>query len=108
MIAAVGHPRLGVNLDLGHAICAGEDPLHSIDQLAGRIWNVHLEDIRGRKHHHLIPGEGDVDFAGLIQRLAAHGYDRCVTVELYTCSHRADAAAARAFAVLSPLLPSAG
>ncbi|MEZ4472167.1 MAG: sugar phosphate isomerase/epimerase [bacterium] len=104
ILETVGHPALGANLDLGHALCAGEDPVASIGLLAGRIWNVHLEDIAGQKHFHLIPGDGDVDFGRLIGALRHHGYDGFVTVELYTCSHRAEEAASRAFAHLAPLL----
>ncbi len=104
VIGAVGHRALGVNLDLGHALCAGEDPVESIALLAGRIWNVHLEDIRGGKHHHRIPGDGDVDFRRLLLALRAHGYDGPLTVELYTCSDIADEAATRAHAHLAPLL----
>lgn len=104
LIEQVDHPLLGVNLDIGHAICAGEDPGEAIRLLAGRIWNVHLEDIRGRKHYHLVPGEGDVDFARVLAQLHEIGYDGFVTVELYTCSARADEAASRAFAHLAPHL----
>jgi sugar phosphate isomerase/epimerase len=104
LIDAVDHPALGANLDIGHAICAGEDPLESIKLLAGRIWNVHLEDIKGRKHYHLVPGDGDVDFAAVIAGLTAAGYDRFGTVELYTFSKNSDEAAARAHAYLAPLV----
>ncbi|MCA9544806.1 MAG: sugar phosphate isomerase/epimerase [Myxococcales bacterium] len=107
ILATVGHSMLGANLDLGHAICAGEDPLVAIERLADRIWNVHMEDIRGQKHYHLVPGEGDVDFAALVDGLAAAGYDRWITVELYTCSARADAAASSAHRVLAPLVQGA-
>jgi protein FrlC len=96
LIDEVNHPALGANLDIGHAVCAGENPLESIELLAGRIWNVHIEDIRGRKHFHLIPGEGDIDFAAVARALRAVDYPGFVTVELYTCSHRADEAASRA------------
>lgn len=104
VIDRVGHPALGANLDIGHAICAGERFEEAIATLAGRIWNVHLEDIRGTKHFHLVPGEGDVDFAAVFAALAAHGYDGFVTVELYTCAHRADAAAAGAIEHLAAIL----
>lgn len=106
IIDAVGHPALGANLDLGHAICAGEDPVAAIERLAGRIWNVHLEDIKARKHYHLVPGDGDVDFPRLIGALEQVGYDRFVTVELYTFAKAADAAASRAYAHLAPLMPT--
>lgn len=104
LIEVVGSPALGANLDIGHAICAYEDPLESIRLLAGRIWNVHVEDIKGRKHHHLVPGEGDIDFPRIFDALAEVGYDRHLTVELYTCSHWAEPAARRAFTHLHPIL----
>lgn len=104
--ALVDHPALGVNLDVGHAVCIGEAPVESITRLAGRIWNLHVEDIRGGKHHHRIPGEGDLDFRAMFEALQRVGYDGGVTVELYTCSARADEAARRAHAVLAPLLAS--
>lgn len=104
---AVGHPALGANLDIGHALCVGEDPVASIERLAGRIWNLHVEDIRGGKHHHRIPGEGDVDFDAIFRALAATGYSGGVTVELYTCADRADEAARRAHDHLRPRLDGA-
>lgn len=104
VIARVGHPALGANLDVGHAVCVGEDPLESIRLLGPRIWNVHLEDIKGRKHHHLVPGEGDIDFARVFAALRSVGYDGYVTVELYTCVDRADDAAVQARTHLAPFV----
>ena len=104
ILRRVDHPLLGVNLDVGHAICAGEDPAASIRKLGPWIWNVHLEDIRGRKHHHLVPGEGDVDFGRVFAALRDVGHHGYVTVELYTCVDRADDAAAQAHAHLAPYL----
>lgn len=106
LIERVGHPGLGANLDVGHAVCIGEDPAESIRRLAGRIWNVHVEDIRGGKHHHRIPGEGDLDFGLIFRALATANYRGGVTVELYTCSAIADEAAHKAHVHLSPLLSS--
>ncbi len=84
LIEKVKHPRLGANLDIGHVVVAGEDPRKAIRALAGRIWNVHLEDIRGRKHYHLVPGEGDVDLPGVLRALERTGYRGGLTWELYT------------------------
>jgi len=98
-------PRLGANLDLGHVVVAGEDPLAAIEKLRGRIWNIHLEDIRGRKHYHRIPGEGDIDFPAIADALRGIGYDRWVTVELYTQSADPDRAARRSLKVLGTLFP---
>lgn len=104
LIEVVGSPALGVNLDIGHAICAFEDPVESIQMLAGRIWNVHVEDIKGHKHHHLVPGEGDIDFARVFRALCGVGYAGPLTVELYTCTRWADQAARRAREHLAPIL----
>jgi sugar phosphate isomerase/epimerase len=47
-----------------------------------------VEDIPGRKHYHLIPGEGTMDWTGLRDSLRKIEYDKFLTVELYT--HTAD------------------
>ncbi len=107
LIAAVDHPALGVNLDIGHAVCMGEDPTVIIPRLAGRIWNVHIEDIRGGKHYHRVPGDGDIDFDAVFASLRDVGYRGDVTVELYTCAAFADVAARRAIEHLSPKLAQA-
>lgn len=83
VLERVGDPRLGANLDIGHAVCAGERIEETIERLKGRIWNVHVEDIRGETHEHLIPGEGDIDFASVKRALDRAGYDGFWTLELY-------------------------
>ena len=104
LIGRIDHPAFGANLDIGHAICAREEPAATIAMLADRTWNVHLEDIRGYTHYHLVPGDGDVDFAEVIGALWAHGYGGFLTVELYTCANWADASARRAITHLTPYL----
>ncbi len=94
----------GANLDLGHSHVLGEDPKEVIEGLASRIFHVHIEDIRCRKHYHLIPGEGDVDFRELFRLLDATGYDGFASVELYTYSEDPINAAKKAFDFLNPLI----
>ncbi len=84
VIRAVDSPMLGVNLDIGHAYLAGEDPAETVALLAGRIWNVHVEDIRDGKHFHLPPGQGDMPFSDYFEALSRHAYDGFLTVELYS------------------------
>ncbi|MCB1852320.1 MAG: sugar phosphate isomerase/epimerase [Gammaproteobacteria bacterium] len=81
----VDSPLLGANLDIGHSWLDGESPEQALDLLRGRIWNVHVEDIRGRKHYHLIPGEGELPFERYFKLLREQAYDNFLTVELYTC-----------------------
>ena len=102
-IARSGHPRLGANLDVGHSQVMGEEISEVVQLLAGRIWNLHVEDIPGRKHYHLIPGEGTLDWQALRRALAQVGYDGFATVELYTQTENPEAAARRSWDFLQKL-----
>ena len=56
-------PWLGLNFDIGHSYCVGEDPARVVPMLAPHIGHVHLEDIAStRVHHHMVPGTGAIDF----------------------------------------------
>jgi sugar phosphate isomerase/epimerase len=87
-------PYLGLNFDIGHSYCVNDDPADTVRRLAKLIRHVHLEDIAAtRVHHHLIPGEGAIDFGATLSALKEVGYDGWVTVELYTCHENPDHAA---------------
>ncbi len=58
LIDCLGSRMLGANLDIGHSVVLGENIAATVKLLEGRIWNCHIEDIPGRKHYHLIPGQG--------------------------------------------------
>jgi sugar phosphate isomerase/epimerase len=96
-------PLLGANLDLGHSHVLGEDPESVIAGLSSRIFNLHIEDIQSRKHYHLIPGLGDIDFRGLFEILERHAYDGFATVELYTYPQHPGDAARRSLSYLQGL-----
>ena len=98
-------PELGANLDLGHSHVLGEDPETVIGGLASCIFHIHLEDIRARKHYHLIPGTGDMDFQSLFQILKANGYSGFITVELYTYPQMPEEAAIKSLTYLQGFLP---
>ena len=96
------HPRFGANLDIGHSVVIGETIPEVIEMLRGRIWNLHVEDLPGRKHYHMIPGEGTgVDWGALRNSLQAIKYERFLTVELYTHTEKPQEAAEKSFAFLS-------
>jgi sugar phosphate isomerase/epimerase len=82
-IDELGHPRLGANLDLGHSHVMGEDLGTVLRLLRGRIWNLHIEDLPGRKHYHLPPGEGTMDWPAIMAALQAIDYQGFATIELY-------------------------
>ncbi|MCS7033924.1 MAG: sugar phosphate isomerase/epimerase [Phycisphaerae bacterium] len=100
-IDALGSRRLGANLDIGHSVVMGERIDDAVCGLAGRIWNLHVEDLPGRKHYHMIPGQGTLDWQVLQAALRRIGYDRYCTVELYTETADPVAAAQQSFAFLS-------
>jgi sugar phosphate isomerase/epimerase len=75
---------IGLNLDIGHFFCVGEDPSHVIIKLSDYVRHVHLEDISAdRAHNHLILGEGAINIDSAFRSLKDIGYDGFVTVELY-------------------------
>ncbi len=88
LIDDLASPMLGANLDIGHSIVMGEDIPATLQLLQGRIWNCHIEDLMGRKHYHLIPGTGTLDWHALKNALEAISYDRFLTVELYSYPDR--------------------
>jgi len=90
-------PFLGLNFDIGHFYCVKDDPAATVHKLAPLIRHVHLEDIAAtRVHHHLVPGEGVIDFRETLKALKDVGYAGWVTIELYTYHVNPDLAATTA------------
>jgi sugar phosphate isomerase/epimerase len=102
-IDKLNHPRFGANLDIGHSVVMGEDIGQAVQTLSGRIWNMHVEDLPGRKHYHTIPGEGNFNWPALKQSLEQIHYDRFLTVELYTETADPQRAANESFKFLQRL-----
>jgi sugar phosphate isomerase/epimerase len=104
----VDHPAFGLTIDVGHLHCMGEVPI--ADQLRrwrGRLWNVHIEDMRRGVHEHLMFGEGEIDFAPVLTALDEIGYEGGVHVELSRHSHNAVETARKALAFLRGQQPEA-
>src|SRR4051812_44792565 len=101
-------PSIGLNFDVGHAYCVSEDIPRAIAKLAPHIRHYHFEDIAAtRVHHHLVPGQGAIDFAAVVEAIGRTGYDGWLTVELYPNIDDPDAAARGAIEVLRPLVTPA-
>ncbi len=91
----------GLNFDIGHFFCVGEDPVHLVSKLKDCIRHFHLEDIAPtRKHHHLLLGRGAIDIPGVLAAIEEIGFPGFVTVELYTYQEKAEAAALESFEYL--------
>jgi sugar phosphate isomerase/epimerase len=96
-------PLLGLNFDVGHAWVVHEDPAELIRNHADRMWNIHLEDIPGRTHEHIIPGEGDLPLDDVIAALLDVNFERFCTVELYPYTDKPNDAGQRALEYLNEL-----
>ena len=99
---------IGLNFDIGHFYCVGDEPAPTVHRLAPHIRHFHLEDIAAtRVHHHLIPGEGAIDFAATFRAIRAIGYTGWVTIELYPYVDDPDAAARTALQRVTEILAAA-
>jgi sugar phosphate isomerase/epimerase len=97
----VGAGRLHLTCDVGHAFITETEPPHRIiERWSGRLVNVHIDDACGKKHEHLMPGEGEIDFAPIMQAIGRLADAPFVSVELSRHGHDAVEAARRAHAFL--------
>ncbi|MDO4629133.1 MAG: sugar phosphate isomerase/epimerase [Planctomycetia bacterium] len=97
----IDSPAVGLNFDIGHAFCVGDDPVTWIPKLAAQTRHYHIEDISAeRVHHHLVPGDGAIDFGPILRAIRDTNYTGWVTVELYPYLDDPDAAGRRALEVL--------
>jgi fructoselysine 3-epimerase len=96
---------VGLNFDIGHFYCVGEDPAELAFALADYTKHYHLEDIAAtRVHQHLIPGKGAIPFERVLAAIAQSGYHGFITIELYPYDLSPADAARVAFDAISPLL----
>jgi sugar phosphate isomerase/epimerase len=91
----------GLNFDVGHFYCVGEDPSALIRGMTSMIHHFHLEDIAAsRVHHHLMLGHGAIDLPEVLNTISGIGFSGFVTVELYTYEDAPHEAVREAFAYL--------
>jgi len=91
-------PEVGLLLDTGHLAFAGGDPVAVAERHAARVVHVHCKDIRAAvlkdaKARDLpfllavlagvftVPGDGSVDYAAVLRKLAGAGYAGWLVVE---------------------------
>lgn len=96
---------VGLNFDIGHFFCVGEDPSELLRTVGRHVAHVHLEDIGAdRVHFHLPPGEGVLNFRAVFAALKEIGYQGWVTVELYPFQENPAEVARRAFEAIRPIM----
>jgi sugar phosphate isomerase/epimerase len=96
---------VGLNFDMGHFFCVGEDPADVIYRLAKYIGHFHLADIsHTRLHNHLIPGHGAIDFLSIFKAIKDINYHGFITVELYPYQDDPISAAKMSYKYLSNVM----
>ena len=108
-VAEIEAPIVGINFDIGHFFCAGEDPAAAFEELAPWVGHIHIEDIAPtREHNHLIAGLGAIDFPAVFRAMQQFGYAYDMSLELYPYTDRPEEAGRESLAHLRPLLKKAG
>lgn len=91
-------PSVKLILDTGHIAMSGGDYVEVMEKWWDRIGHIHLKDMRRKVFENLdrsrqtfddavyaglftVPGDGDIDFAPLIGKIASDGYDGWLLVE---------------------------
>jgi inosose dehydratase len=94
----VTRPEVGLLLDTGHAYAAGADYGEILRRFGDRVVHIHLKDVRrdvldwARKNDvtfnsavreglFTVPGDGNIDFAGIGNFIRSSGYSGWVVVE---------------------------
>lgn len=108
-VERIDSPWIGLNFDIGHAYCVGEDPQHWVERMAPHTRHYHFEDIAAtRVHQHLVPGTGAIDFEATLAAIDRTGYRGWITVELYPYIDDPDTAARQAFDYVTAALGRLG
>jgi sugar phosphate isomerase/epimerase len=108
-IRDVRSPLVGINFDIGHFFCAGEDPRAAFEELFQWVGHMHIEDIApDRRHQHLIAGQGTIAFRPLFEAMARLGYARDISLELYPYVDMPEQAGRESREFLLPLFRKAG
>jgi protein FrlC len=81
MLDEIAAPNLGAALDTVAMATAGDTVDGYFDALGERIRHVHLID--GKPNGHLAWGDGELPLGEYLEALGRHGYDGCLTFELF-------------------------
>jgi sugar phosphate isomerase/epimerase len=108
-IKDVASPAVGLNFDMGHFYCVGEDPAAALETLFPWVGHMHLEDIApSRVHQHLIAGQGALAFRNIFQTVSRLGYQGDISLELYPYTDRPEEAGEESLRYLLPIFAEAG
>jgi sugar phosphate isomerase/epimerase len=80
-----------VHLDIPHAFTSGgmKSVIDYISKFNDKIIHIHWHDNHGTKDEHLAIGEGLIDHYQVVKALKNIGYDRTITLEVFTSKNDA-------------------
>ncbi len=108
-IKDVKSEAVGINFDIGHFFCAGEDPRQAFEELFPWVGHVHIEDIApNREHNHLIAGHGAIGFKEIFETMVRLGYRGHISLELYPYLDTPEEAGRESLEYLRPIFKEAG
>ena len=108
-IKDVKSKAIGINFDIGHFFCAGEDPRQAFEELFQWVGHVHIEDIApSREHNHLIAGHGAIGFKAISEAMVRLGYRGHISLELYPYLDTPEEAGRESLEYLRPIFKEAG
>lgn len=100
---------VGLNFDIGHFFCAGEEPDKAFESLFEWIGHVHIEDIASsRIHNHLIIGHGAISFDKVFSAMNRFNYAGDMSLELYPYIDRPEEAGRESLSNLKILMERSG
>lgn len=76
--------NIGLCLDTGWALDAGEDPVRMVDEFSGRLYGIHFKDFNFNESGAVLEtllGEGMLDLEGLAAALKKTGFKGFATIE---------------------------
>ena len=82
----VDSPSFGVNFDPSYLSMMGFDLREAAQLWKDRVVHGHLKDHIGRhpKWEHMIPGEGELDYAQVVEALKEIGFSGAISIETFT------------------------
>jgi sugar phosphate isomerase/epimerase len=108
-IREVQSHMVGLNFDIGHFFCAGEDPAEAFRELFEYVGHVHLEDIaESRIHNHLIAGHGVIRFPDIFKAMTELQYQGDISLELYPYTDTPEPAGRESLEYLRPIFQASG
>jgi len=77
-------PGLICHIDTGHSNLCGRRPEEVLKYFGDRVKHIHISDNNGLSDLHLPPGAGSIDWPAVFAALRDIGYDRTLTIEVFS------------------------